>query len=70
MLKTNRFGEVVHEVQFNTFDEARRFARMIGANTKCFSLLGVRLQQQIWVVRYRSRQTSPWARPAGCEEVR
>lgn len=56
----NRFQEPIYLVPFPDRGPALRFARMLGANPRCFSLLGVRFQDGTWIVRYRARRQSPW----------
>jgi hypothetical protein len=62
MSQVNRFGEPIHTSSFPTFAAARSFARMIGANVRRFSLLGMQAQGDFWVVSYRSRKVTPWLR--------
>lgn len=69
MSHLNRFGEPVHRTQFETWPAARAFARMIAANIRRFSIIGVRAEGDFWVVTYRSRSTAPWKRDPRAEGV-
>lgn len=58
----NRFGEAIYKVAFVELADAGRFTKMVGANPRCFALIGTRREQGAWVVAYRARKASPWKR--------
>lgn len=60
MQTLNPFGEIIYLVRFHNRSAAWRFAKMIGAQPRLFSILGVRPEEGGWSVRYRARKTSPW----------
>lgn len=56
----NQFGEPIYRLTFHVREQALRFCKMLGRNPRCFSVIGLHQEGGSWVLRYRSRKSSPW----------
>lgn len=60
MRTVNQFGEPIHLVRFGNLTQAKAFTKMIGAQPRRFSIIGLHFHEGRWELRYRARKECPW----------